>query len=782
MAKANSSHDISFIDPTDSGEVGFMLATDKNGYKAYHLYDDPAFPNQFFTGQPDYGYLPPEKEVAIIQNSFDGGFGLEFADSSDNKRYYYSIGVDNRFKNNSILGPKATAIALPTTYTKAPPSVTNGDFETGGVGNPPTSWTVSAGTAVIGTANAANPHGGTYAVTITPAGADVIIYQDLTWNDNLKGTPVRAEVWFQCAGAAGTTLGKLTIDDGVGTTSASQSSFSANTWYKTTVTRTLDANATQLRITVTADYVGSNVACFADDCVVYVSHVDQPIASAEMADELYFAMGSCIFKLNATGDGFTYVGTVYYPITGLAVQQVSLAVDASYLFICTGSDQAYWYMQSSAETFTESNAADPYAEYILNVNDVMYKVNLPNDVTKSTNPRNGGVAWSTVSDIGSYENEITAVAVDVDIPYFGKEDTVFYLDTTDADYPLIADMQSLRASTNCKNMMVWHKKLYVPCGTQGLVEYSDGVVTWRSPAKFCTNLNYFTGSVQALAADEEYLYAVVDNGTKVEILAGQERVVDGATVWAWHPIQELTLAGCQYAVVSNVYKKRLWIASTSASDSVYWLPVTTRYGDIANDSDYTYQTGGYDITPWYHLNLRADSKAYLSMTVTAEGCNSTNYVNVYYQTYYTALAGTWTLLGKFDTSPLETISLIASAPTGTMIRFKREIVTASTSTTPKITGMDCRGIWRPTKRKMIQCSLLIKDHPTLRNGAVGDEIEASLATAVEAANAATSPVTLYDIDGSEHKVSFLNASKQNVKLVKDRNPEYEYFVTMQVLS
>lgn len=780
MAKANTSHDIS-ITNNAGREVGYMLATDKSGFKSYMRYDDPTFPNQFFTGAPDYGYLPPEKEVAIIQNSFDGGFGLEFADSADSKRYYYGIGVDNRFKGNTILGPKPTAIALPTTYTKTPPEITNGGFEEGGSGNPPTGWTVSAGTAVLGTAFA-GAHSGSYAVTITPAGSDVIIYQDLAWDDELQGTPVRAEVWFS-GGTSGQTRGQIIIDDGVGTTTASQTTFTT-AYTKTTVTRTLDASATRLRIIIKGDYIASNVALFADDCVVYVSHIDQPVASIETSDGLYFAMGSCVYKLNGTGDGWTLVGSVYYPITGLMkvdYQAVYSGTIVTYIFVCTGSQQYYWYFDTTTETFTESTIADGQAEFMLNVSGVYYKVVLPNEVKKSTDPRNAG-SWSAASDIGAYEDDITAVAVDVDIPYFAKPDTVYYLDTTDAAYPLISDMQSIRSTANGVNMVVWHRKLYVPCGTQGLVEYSNGAVTWRSPSKFCTNLNYFTGSVQALAADEEYLYAIVDNGTKVEVLAGQERVVDGAAVWAWHTIQEITLAGCQYAVVSSTYKKRLWIASTSSSDSVYWIPITTRYGDIANDSNYTYLTGGYDITPWYHLNLRADSKAYLSMTLSTEGCDTNNYVNVYYQTYYTALTGSWTLLGKFDTSPTETISLAASAPTGTMIRFKRVLVTNSTGTSPRITGMDCRGIWRPDKRKMIQCAVQIKDNPILRNGATGDETAATLAATIEEQNDATSPTTYYDIDGTSYKVALLNATKQNVRLPKDRNPEYEYLLTMQVLA
>jgi hypothetical protein len=591
MAKTNTSHDVSFL-KSDGHEVGLMLASDKNGFKAYKKYDDQTFPNQFFTGVPDYGYLPPEKEIAIIQQSCEAGFGLEFADSNDDKRYYYSAGVDNRFKGNSILGPLPVAIALPTDYPTTVLTLSNGDFETGGLGNAPTSWTkTGTGTAILGP----DAHGGTYECTMTPSTADFTIYQDMvTWDNKYRGVPVKAEAWFYTGNVAQCTA-YITIDDGIGTTNSS-SLAANNTWTKLQVTRTLNAAATRLRITITVDYISNNNAVLVDDCVVHMAYVAPPVASEVVNDTLYFAMGTCIYKLNGTGDGFTLAGNVYYPITSLCKLSISTT---TFLFICCGDDDHYWYM-NTVESFTESTLSDGYATYMVNVasssGSVFYKVILPNEVKKATNPINGG-SWSTIDVIGDYENNITSVAVDVDIPYFGKEDTVYYLDTNDASYPMVADMQSLKSSTNCTNMLVWHKKLYVPCGNNGLVEYDNGTVTWRSPSLFCTNLSGFTGSVQALAADEEYLYAIVDNSTKIEILAGQQRVVDGSNVWSWHTLQEITLTGCQYAVVSNIYKKRLWIASTSSSDSVYYIPLTTKYGDITGDTDYSYLTGGMIFLP-----------------------------------------------------------------------------------------------------------------------------------------------------------------------------------------
>ena len=96
---------------TDGKKVGLMLA-ESNGHKIYKRYDDDKLAQQYYVGAADYGYLPPEKEFAIIQNSFEGGLGQEFWDINKPSRYFTSVGVDNRFKGNTILGPTYTGIAI----------------------------------------------------------------------------------------------------------------------------------------------------------------------------------------------------------------------------------------------------------------------------------------------------------------------------------------------------------------------------------------------------------------------------------------------------------------------------------------------------------------------------------------------------------------------------------------------------------------------------------------------------------------------------------------------
>jgi hypothetical protein len=98
-------------------------------------------------------------------------------------------------------------------------------------------------------------------------------------------------------------------------------------------------------------------------------------------------------------------------------------------------------------------------------------------------------------------------------------------------------------------------------------------------------------------------------------------------------------------------------------------------------------------------------------------------------------------------------------------------------------NIDCRGIWRPSKRKLIACTVKANDHGTCRNGAQSDESEQSIRLGLEEQNDRVWPTTFYDIDGTTKYVTFLSATKRGpVLLPKDRNPEYVYDLLLEEVT
>ncbi len=762
--KGGREYDLSIV-KKDGSEIGLMLDLDKNGNKNYQRYDDPTLSQQYYVGRADYANLPPEKQMALIQVSWAAGYGLEFFDNEDDKRYYQSLGLDARFKNNILCGPKTSSIAV-SAYTN---SITDGGLNNWTDANNLTSWTKSAtGTwlAQEGTIK----HGGTYSARVNGT-ATRYFYQDLAWDTKYRGTTVTIKGWMYTTAGGGAVI-TIGIDDGGGSTNSTPQS-NTGVWEQFSVSHKVTTGASYLHIVCTYTYASGSLACYFDDITWFSPIADgYPKVFAEFNDNLYVGVTDILYKLNATGDGLTFVNAF-----GKVITDLTPFTDGN-LYISLGSTASkyYWMDGATPPVFTPSTLADGYAEFMTNVAGVMYKAVLPRELKKTSDPTNAGT-WSTAINVGSTYHDITDLISETDVCYIGKEDMPYYLDTSDNDIPLIPDVQSLLKSTSCKNMIPWHTKIYVPVGNSGLVEYDSGIVTWRSPSLYQTNLSTFAGQVQAVAADEEYIFAMLDNSTKLEILAGQLREVDNRIIWAWHPIQEITLGGCETAFVSSIYKKRLWIASSVAGENLYYVPLPTKYGDVTGDTDYQFQTGGTLVTSWRHGNLQADQKAYFNLTLTAEGCDADNYIGVEYQTYYTALTGTWTSLGNFTNSPSQTRYF--SDVTGTMIRFRFTIVTASVSTTPKLVSYDCRGIWRPKRRKLIDCYVKVADNVITKNGTQGSESEKSMREAIEEAADKVWPNTIYDIDGTEKTVAMLATRKHNVKLIKDKNPEYVYELIME---
>jgi len=203
----------------------------------------------------------------------------------------------------------------------------------------------------------------------------------------------------------------------------------------------------------------------------------------------------------------------------------------------------------------------------------------------------------------------------------------------------------------------------------------------------------------------------MDNSTLVEVLAGRWETIDGSTDWRWHPIAQITLAGCESAFVCNVSKKRLYINSTSASNSQYYIPLTTKYGDIANDTNYTYQTDGDFIETWEHGNLKGDNKAHYSITATlGHSHDAAIYFEVHYKKWGDAdftdigdLVGTssdrtHTLYIPDDSSSNHPVSKFLQ------VKFVPKLDSPYT-TSPILESYYITGAWRPTKRPMIACTI-----------------------------------------------------------------------------
>jgi len=499
-------------------------------------------------------------------------------------------------------------------------------------------------------------------------------------------------------------------------------------------------------------------------------------AAADFNDKLYIGVDDMLCVLDADGDTFAvFACTGDFSTSDFndGLNITDLKVYGDYLFIARGAANKYLYMDTSATpVITTSTITDGVADLFQVVDTTLWKALASTaELKSSTNAINGG-SWTTATTVGATTDNITGLLTESGQLFVMKEDMPYYLDTDGNVHRLIPELKTTQTSTNGTNSDVWQAKLYIPCGTQGLIEYDNGVVTWRSPAKFCSNISEFTGQIQAVTHDEEWLFAITDNGNYLEVQGARAGTSEVGADWVWHPIAELTLTGCQIAWVSSVYKKRLYIASTVNSETLTYYPLPTTYGNADADTNYVFGTGGYFITPWFSANFRADYKSFIKLTLECENVGANDYITASYRIQgKTDFKDIGNYISTYSTKYLPDYST-GVKPTSTLIQFKFTWKVTDTSTCPRLLSFDCRGVWYPTRRNIITCTVLCADGLAARNGTDDGQTGAVIKAAIEEArDTATWPVTFYDRDGNTIYVKVLSAKYRATSDTKDKNPE-----------
>jgi len=853
MSYVSNKHDLGIV-RTDSSKVGLILANDAKGSPLYFEDQDEYLAEQRWTGVPGYDNLPPEKELALRQDDWRSGFGQYINDAEDTKRYHSSIGMDLRHKGMAIAGPKPATVTRPglaapvmvdgelDVWTSSS-VLTNWTFSAGGGSGVLSreATTVKSGTY------SAKVTGTTDAVATISQDVD-------TWTNTWQSQIVEVSGWCWCNRASeariqiydgqATTSSRQHPGDSIWryikirrTLDAAASVLTvilecgANAgatnfyWDKISIKVFKSENTKIFKEFNSKLYMGSGILLSKLDAdgagFTTVATFTNEITDLEtfVDGKLYIALGTgehsrvataCTDVDNhvhiTTGDADKFptlnfnltIDNEVVLVTAISGDSLSItraqesttaaahAVDAE---IYVGNK---YYSMNAAETTAITTDYHGTADRFQVLAATMWKSVLPNRVwsaTDMTNPAAASTNW-TATTVDSSSYDILELLSDGSSLYIKKEDRTFYLTSAGAVAVLIEETRHLAGETSGRCGIVWQGKAYIGCGAQSLVEYDGGTITWRSPAKYCTNLSEFIGNVFAVAGDEEYLFAITDNSTKVEVLAGRSETISGSTDWVWHPITEITLDSCYTAIVSSVYQKRLWISSSLDSDSLYYIPLPTGYGNVASDTNRSFNAGGYFITPFLHGNFKGDDKAFIKITLNMSGTSSTVYYTVEYQLYGSS---NWTEINssaKFKTSPatsgfLPVDDVSGVNPVKNMIRFKITAVVPSPYTsTPVLLGYDVRAILYPTRRSIIHAVVRCADDIVDKQGIKLDASAATIKATLDEAVAATWPVTIYDPEGTTKTVRFLS-SKPFSRLARDeksRNVERQYYLSMQCVD
>ena len=745
-------HDIGIVNQSDE-VIGLILVKDRNGVPVYLTSDDD------YIADPIRGQSNPNKELPpFIQDDFRSGIGLDIYDPSDPYRYNSSVNCDLRFRGQAMLSYAATGLALPATS------------------GAPTCQASFNGVQYIGCGtklNQVHANGAsiTNVTTFTSPISALEPFADGFMYVGFEGTTVVSDCETAWTAGSDVTVSLDSGDKKVGTYSNKfvvVDAFTAGTVAYIAFPNLSTYDGVKLWIKCSIDTAAANLQLK----FLSAPTLDIPALSAGVWTRVYL-------KFPATG-----------PAGGNFMYLLSTDIGACTIHIDDIIVEDLIQRMDSGENFTKTTESDGFAHFLKTVNataPLLWKGLKPNELKSATSPF-AASAWSTAKIADSSIYNITDLVSSQNTLHIMKEDRPFYLDSSSNVQVLVDDTKHLASSTGGKNSTSWREKVYMPYGTQSLVEYDSGTITWRDPAKFCASLGDYDGYVRAVAGDEQWLFAILDSATadKVEVLAGRLETIRGTTGWVWHAIAQVAMTDCNMAFVSSIYQRRLWIGSTNSANSIFYIPLPAGYGDPANDTNKLFQTGGYFITPKLDIGFKGDNKAFIKLILKMSGTSST----VYWRAYYKRLGqAAWREINptdKFKTSPITSgyipVDADSNNPVSTTIQFKFEGVTDSTASTPILLDYDCRAILYPSRRNLIYCLVKSADGLLCKDGTeLASDAKVIRTTLNYAKNTETYPVGFRDINGDTKTVRFLSVDPYSkvTKSEAGRNPEEEYRIVLQ---
>jgi len=725
-------HDLSILDPSTGNTIGFVLSKDEQGNPFYQELDGQALVDLYSTS-PTQISTNPEEELILGTSSYHAGFGLQYGDLKDPYRYFQSYNMFMWQKGVAMAGWDSTALTVDQITWTSP----TGHVDGGSVwANETNAYDDNTGTYATDTAVGQNTYTDYLELTMSSAditgvrvwgsceaatvlsGMDVDIYYGSAWHDVFEGTCLE-DAWnyFVCQASAVTAM-RVRIKHN-------------------------DSDPHDLYLHE-ADF----------GVVTSGGTKGVPYVHADFDDKMFVGCDDTLFVLDSTGAKIQPIYTFGANITALQPFQIA-GVD--YLFVALGTGTAYEYfgtMTGNTARLVTSTATDNKFKYFAWVNttvDTLYGAvedDGTNTIRSTVNPLNGGTAWSAQTIVGDAATAITNLLEKDGALLIDKEDMPYYLDSSgNVQKDLAPECISGKSTHSGKNSTVWQGVYYRPTGDQALLssgKYSDGSIgynQWIQPSKFTSNNSDFSGQVEACAGDEEFLYVATDNDTKVEIWQTREEVIDGSRR-VWHPIHELTLSGVETMWVSSVYKKRLWIASTNSSDSIYYLPLPTKYGDLTSDDERNFKDGAYFVTPFYDGGFPKDTKALIKVTATLGHAYD---ANIYFECHYQKLGdSSWTDMGDLKgsaTSRTHTL-YITSSTSSPMFRFKLVAKTDDSNKTPELLGFSAKCLLYPDVKDLVLMKVRVGQNTLDKNGQPYSSNYELQKTCLDNVKAATYTVTI----------------------------------------
>src|SRR3972149_3285391 len=424
--------------------------------------------------------------------------------------------------------------------------------------------------------------------------------------------------------------------------------------------------------------------------------------------------------LCATSGKIYIYGTKWTAATTTVANVVDLKEYNGIIYAAVGAGTKYYY-SSDGDTWTQTDLTDGYAvKFFVSPNaagteNVFWKLKTTNELTQTTDGRTvaaGGVQWSQAAYIGDTSNNVVNMMLINDELLIGKTDNLYHYDSGGGLHPYMDDLKIARSVNNFKYVAYWQSALYFSRGT-GLGEITNAATFEQfSPvggvgaSPRLDDINK-VGVCVGLAADTDWIYAAMDEGTNTHIYKFREVNTPEGLRWQFCPWIFLgtndcaTIAICQHTATD----KRLWFGYGTKTGYVIITDNPTA------DSTARFCPSGFlRMSYTYGTNSNWD-KLWQSAVIETKGGASGKTVQIKYRkdtdTSATECIAAHTTNGVHEVA-------FATALSCKRIQFEINLASDTSTATPEVTRFQAKGVEKPTTVRVHEAYYAVGDRPSDR--------------------------------------------------------------------